>query len=220
MKKPIEIQLSPEGTNLYIFFGGIAAGIEMPQFEFYNASKIINEHKIFIRDFQQCWYQVGLPGISEDVYSTASYIKGQVEKIKPGKVFFVGNSMGGFAAILFSCLIGEGEVIAFAPQTFISPLLRLRHRDARWRKQIFNIYMKSFFKRKVWNLKPLLLNSGTRNKISIFVSDTDKLDNVHTSHIEDIPGVKVYKSTGGGHGVVRLLRDEGKLPAIMAGTFT
>ena len=72
--KSIEIDLSTNGRNLYIFFGGIVAGIAMPPLEFYNSSKIIDESKIFIRDLAQCWYQDGLPSISKDIYGTAGHI--------------------------------------------------------------------------------------------------------------------------------------------------
>ena len=205
---------------IYIsFFGGIAAGIVMPVFEFYNASKIIDDHKVFLRDFSQCWYQGGLPSISKDIYSTAKYLRSQIDDIKPEKVYFVGNSMGGYAAILFANLIGVGETIAFAPQTFISPLLRLKYRDKRWKKQILNTYIRSLFKRKIWNLRPLLMHSNKINKISIFVSKLDKLDYIHANHISDIEGVKIYEFEDGGHSIVKLLRDEGKLPAIMSGTY-
>ena len=220
MNEPIEIELSGNGKNLYIFFGGIAAGIAMPPFEFYNASKIINEHKMFIRDFSQCWYQNGLPLISRDIYSTARYLRNQIEKIKPEKVFFIGNSMGGYAAILFSNIMKIGESIAFAPQTFISPFLRIKYGDSRWRKQIRNTYKKSLFKPKIWNLRPLLLYANQGRKISVFVSKADKLDHIHALHIADIRGVNVYKFDGGGHGVVKLLRDQGKLPIIMSGSYT
>jgi hypothetical protein len=216
---PIERELSPDASNLYIFFGGIAAGITMPPFEFYNAAKIINENKIFIRDFGQCWYHNGLPGISNDIYSTANFIQKEIQSLNPQKVFFVGCSMGGYAAILFATLIGHGEVIAFSPQTFISPFLRMTHGDRRWSKQIFNAYKRSLFKRKVWNLKPLLLRKNCNQKISIFVSKDHRIDCVHAEHIKNISGVKIYEFNGGGHGVVKLIRDEGKLPAIMAGTY-
>jgi predicted esterase YcpF (UPF0227 family) len=219
MSEPIEVELSKNGKNLYIFFGGIAAGIAMPVFEFYNASKIIDDHKIFLRDFSQCWYQDGLPLISKDIYSTARYLRNQIDDIEPEKVYFVGNSMGGYAAILFASLIGVGEVIAFAPQTFISPFLRIKYRDHRWKKQILNTYNKSLLKRKIWNLRPLLMNSKNNNKISVFVSKEDKLDHIHASHISGIEGVKLYEFEDGGHGIVKLLRDEGKLPAIMSGTY-
>ena len=71
----IEIHLSENRSRLYIFFGGIVAGIGIPVFEFYNASKILDENKIFARDFSQCWYQNGLLEISQDIQSTADYLK-------------------------------------------------------------------------------------------------------------------------------------------------
>ncbi len=218
-KNPVEYELSLDAASLYIFFGGIASGIAIPPFEFYNSSKIINENKIFIRDFAQSWYHVGLPGISNDIYSTANFIKGTIEKIKPKRVFFVGNSMGGYAAILFANLLAEGEVIAFAPQTFISPLLRLRHRDGRWAKQIFNTYKNSLFLRKAWNLKSLMNKTTGNQKISVFVSKDYRLDYIHAVHIKNIPGVNIYEFDGSGHAIVKFLRDEGKLPAIMSGNY-
>jgi predicted esterase YcpF (UPF0227 family) len=215
----VEVQLSEKSKNLYLFFGGIAAGIAMPPFEFYNSAKIIDENKIFIRDFEQCWYQKGLPGISNDIQSTAKYIQKWIKKIKPEKIFFVGNSMGGYAAILFATLIGRGEVIAFAPQTFISPVLRLRHIDARWSSQILKTYFKSSFKTKVWDTKTLLKNKKSSQKISIFVSKDDRLDYIHALHLKSLLNVKVFEFDGGGHGIVKLLRDQGKLPAIMSGSY-
>ncbi len=220
MKDPVEIQLSEQGKNLYIFFGGIASGIVMPVFEFYRASKILDDHKIFLRDLAQCWYQVGLPPISRDIETTAQYLNAQIDRLKPEKVYFVGNSMGGYAAILFASLVGVGEAIAFAPQTFIDPYLRFKYRDKRWRRQIFNTYKKSVFKHKVWDLRPLLMQSNNKVKISVFVSRADRLDYIHALHISDIEGVKIHEFADGGHNVVRLLRNSGKLPDIMTGRYT
>jgi pimeloyl-ACP methyl ester carboxylesterase len=217
--KPVEIELVPDATSLYIFFGGIAAGIAMPPFEFYRSAKIINENKIFIRDLAQRWYQDGLPGISNDIDSTADFIRTEIKKLNPQKIFFVGNSMGGFAAILFSTLIGQGDAIAFAPQTFISPSLKLKHFDLRWLKPIWRTYKVDSAKRRIWDLRPLLLERGGNQKISIFVSKDCRLDHVHARHLKDIAGVKVFEFNSVGHGVVRLLKETGQLPAIMAGNF-
>lgn len=218
-KAAIEISLSACGRNLYIFFGGMAAGIVVPPFEFYNSSKIIDENKIFVRDFAQCWYHGGLPQISHDIGDTVVYFQHQIEQIKPDKVFFIGNSMGGYAAILFASLLGRGEAIAFSPQTFLSPYLRLKYRDFRWQLQILNTYRVSLAKRKVWDLERLLSQSTKTRKISVFVSTDERLDMVHADHIKHISGVNVHTFSGGGHGVVKLLRDQGKLPAIMSGTY-
>lgn len=215
----VEVILSPNASSLYIFFGGIAGGIGMPPFEFYKSSKIIDEHKIFIRDFSQSWYQHGLPGFSQDIYSTAMVIQTQIENLKPAKIFFVGNSMGGFGAILVNEILGKGEAIAFAPQTFISPFLRLIHRDSRWSKQIFSTYRKSLFRRHIWDVKTVLSHQRNNRKVSIFVSKSSRLDLIHAMRIKDISGVHIYQFEDGGHRLVKYLRDQGKLPAILLGDY-
>lgn len=217
--RPVEVELSATGSRLYIFFGGIAAQIAMPPFEFYNASRILDENKIFVRDFAQCWYQDGLPGIGEDIDATAGYLDERIDEIKPEKTFFVGNSMGGYAAILFASLTGKGEAVAFAPQTFVSPSLRLRHLDYRWPRQIVRTYLRSLRKRHVWDLRPLVQRREGVQKISIFVSKEHRLDHRHAEHLRSVAGVRVHEFESGGHGVVKVLRDEGRLPAIMSGTY-
>ena len=219
-KEPIERVLNPGSSTLYVIFGGIIAGITMPPFEFYRTAKILAANKIFIRDFNQCWYHDGLPGISNDVYSTASFLKKEIQALNPDKVFFVGNSMGGFAAILFAALTGVGDVIAFAPQTFLSPWLRLRYLDYRWQKEILKVYRRSALKHKVWDLRGFLENNRSHNKISIYVSKVDRLDCIHARHIENLTGVTIHVLDSGGHGVVKTLRDKGALPAILSGKNT
>jgi hypothetical protein len=215
----VEIEISTTGSSLYFFFGGIVAGIAMPPFEFYNSSKILEHSKIFFRDFNQCWYQNGIPDIGGNIHSIKNYIRKQTEAIKPENIYFVGNSMGGYAAILFAALTGKGEAIAFAPQTFISPHLRLFYGDRRWSRQIINTYKKSTLKRKAWDLKKVLRNSRGKHKISIFVSKDDQLDYIHANRIKNIPCVHIHEFHGGGHGIVKLLRDRGDLPNIMSGSY-
>ncbi|WP_289098616.1 hypothetical protein [uncultured Pseudoalteromonas sp.] len=219
MEKSVEIQLSNKGSDLYIFFGGIAAGIAMPPFEFYNAAGILEQHKIFIRDFHQNWYQNGLEGISQNVTTTTNFINKKINEIKPEKIYFVGNSMGGFAAILFARLIGRGEVIAFAPQTFICPIERIKKSDYRWFKQVFITYLSTFSKATYFNLKKLLLEKGGDNKISIFVSIEHRLDYQHALYLKGVDGVEIYEFSGFGHGIVKYLRDSGSLPDIMSGNY-
>jgi predicted esterase YcpF (UPF0227 family) len=218
-KQAIEIEFIDGSSKLYIFFGGIQAGIVMPSFEFYNSSKIISENKIFVRDFDQCWYQKGLPGAGNDVPAIAAYLKLMINEVGAEKVFFVGNSMGGFAAILFVALIGLGEAIAFAPQTFVSRDLRLRHDDSRWLSQIDNMYNLPIIKEEYLDLRRLLLGLKNKPKLSIFVSTNDSLDEAHANHLQDVPNVRVFKFKEGGHGVVKLLRDLGKLPEILSGEY-
>jgi len=215
----VERLLSPESEKLYFFFGGMKSIIGMPPFEFYNASKILNENKIFLRDLSQCWYHCGLQGISNDIDTTTKFIQKEISKINPTKVYFVGNSMGGYAAILFASLTKQGDAIAFAPQTFICPNLRKQLLDTRWSQHISNTYKISACKKKAYDLKPLL-SRRKEQRISIFVSKNHHLDYIHANHLRDVPCVNIYEFNRADHKIVRLLRDKGKLPTIMSGNYT
>ena len=215
----IEIDLSNESSILYIFFGGIQGRLAMPTFEFYNSANIINENKVFIRDLSQSWYQKGLLGLCADVPSIVEYLNKMINDINPDKIFFVGNSMGGYAAILFAALVGKGEAIAFSPQTFLTKKMREIHTDNRWIKQIESMYRAPKINKINQDLKLLLLVEDNKQKISIFVSMDDKLDEIHADHLSDVPYVNIFKFNKGGHSIVRLLRDQNMLPDILSGNY-
>jgi predicted esterase YcpF (UPF0227 family) len=215
----VETIIRPGSKSLYFFFGGIQASIAIPPFEFYKASGIIDENKVLLRDFSQSWYHAGLKDISVDINTTANYIENIINQISPEKLFFVGNSMGGYAAILLSALIGKGEVIAFAPQTFISSDLREKYNDTRWPQQIAKTLGLSTTHKEAHDLKEVLSNAKKDNKTSIYVARDNALDLNHASHVKGCPGVKVVEFDAGGHSLVRELRDNGKLPRIMVGEY-
>jgi len=58
-----------------------------------------------------------------------------------------------------------------------------------------------------------------RQKIHIFVSRDDALDLIHARHLEDLQNVSIFEFSQGGHGVVKYLKDLGKLPEIMSGNY-
>ena len=211
-------ELNPDSNRLYFIFGGIFAEIGMPPFEFYNASKILAENKIFFRDFSQSWYQNGIPAVGEDVVEICKYLTEKIRTLTPAEIFFVGNSMGGYAAILFATLIGSGTAIAFAPQTFISPSCKLRHFDMRWPKQTLKTYFRTLNKPRFWDLKALVTNQKSSAKIEIYVSTKDRLDIAHARRLSGANGVTLHEFDVGGHALVRHLRDAGLLSDILQGT--
>jgi hypothetical protein len=217
MEPAIEIQTVPGGTELYVFFGGIASGIGIPPFEFHKASGILNQHRIFVRDLRQCWYQAGIPGMGDDLRAVARDLDTRIRGIGADRVRFVGNSMGGFAALLFSSLLETGGAIAFSPQTFISPLLRLRHGDHRWWRRIWKAWVAGLRRERIWDLRGVLEKRPPPDGCLVCVSSSCPLDSVHAARISGLPGVEVRPFEEGGHGLVGWLRDTGRLASIMSG---
>lgn len=220
MKESIIQEFNNKSKTLYVFFGGINARIGMPPFEFYNSARIIEESKMFVRDFSQSWYQSGLKGISNNVLTTAKHIETVMDELQPRNVCFVGNSMGGFAAIMFSELINlKGKnvsVVAFSPQTFIAPKLRKLHGDGRWRKQMIKMHMKNLFNKNMYlDLDTLLSSKVIQRDINIYIGKDDALDVIHANHIAGHKGVTVHALESGGHNVIKQLRDTNQLQQIM-----
>ena len=105
---------------LIVSFGGSALVIGgITPFEFVNIlHKWFPEYdKKFYIDLHQKWYHNGIKGISTDIDETVSYLHGIISNYK--KVIFIGNSAGGYAAILFGSLLNISTVIAFVPQTIL-----------------------------------------------------------------------------------------------------
>jgi len=173
------------------------------------------ENKIFLRDFTQSWYQNGLPALGRDVFEIAEFPGERIRQVNPVEVYFVGNSTGGFAAILVATLIGSGTAIAFAPQTFISPISKRRHLDLSWPKQIATTYFTTLAERHVSDLKALLSANQSIAKIEIHVSTKDRLDLIHARRLRGICGTAIHEYDTGGHALVRHLRHEDRLSGIL-----
>lgn len=219
-KNPVLKKYVEESKKLYLIFGGISAGLGMVPFEFYKTARIVDENKFFFRDFSQSWYQNGLPGVGRNVFEVAGYIRETIDGLQPEEIYFVGNSMGGFAALLFASLVGKGKAIAFAPQSFISPILRYKHLDHRWQKQIIQTYIKTFYKKHVWDLKKWLATSTNDLNADIFVSKRHRLDYLHANRLRSTKAINIHEYDVGGHALVKCLRDEGHLPDILLGRYT
>lgn len=82
-------------------------------YEWYNTRHLNAGTHVFVRDVRKQWY---LSGINSEV-NTIDALLCFLSKLTVGKsVICVGASAGGYAAILFGCMLGAESVFAFSPQ--------------------------------------------------------------------------------------------------------
>lgn len=206
--------LLPGSESLYIFFGGISGGLGIPPFEFYRSAQIVEASKIFLRDPYQAWYQRGLPGIGDDIIAVANYISTCIEESGSKRICFIGNSMGGFAALLFSTLLRCGKVIAFVPQVFVSKEKRLRHQDRRWSREIGSM-LEHRTASHIYELDQIIREKFPEINANVFVSLSDKLDLIHAEQLEEFENIRIHRISAAGHNLVRELRADGTLEKIL-----
>lgn len=200
-------------NNLIITFGGIRNGVGIPIFEF---KKILTEYEnfdqIFIRDTQQMWYHNGIVDYADNIDELKFNLNSIISTYN--KVIFIGNSMGGFIAILLGVLLNVDTVLAFSPQTFIDKFRRFYFNDKRWSKQILNLY-KNNINNKYYNLKLVLKKSEYDTSINLIYSSIDRLDKIHATRLNSLTSVKLKGFDFGGHSLVSDLKHKNILRQIL-----
>ncbi|GAB5400448.1 MAG: hypothetical protein Aureis2KO_20330 [Aureisphaera sp.] len=196
---------------LLISFGGVKKGYGMPIFEFKRTLESIPCDKIFVRDHHQCWYQ---KGSDEQINSREKLLRRLNQLIKEGdykRIVFLGNSMGGYAAIYFGVLLKVDRILAFSPQTFIDSFRRLRYRDRRWQKQLSAVSRWNPFSAALNLTSHLKKHNEFSGRVNIFFGASDKLDTLHAERLNRFSNVKLIPVEDQDHSVVRYLRDNGDL---------
>lgn len=202
--------------TLIVAFGGIKVRGDKPVFEFLNLLKDNQTiDKIFIRDMNQVWYQNGIADDITNLRSVADYLENIISSKKYSNVVFIGNSMGGYAAILLGTLLRANKIIAFSPQTFIGRFRRLLSLDMRWRNQINNVHVNANKQPEYFDLKPLLKKGAHNTPIEIWYCKTHRLDSLHAQLLKKLPNVQLKTVFEGGHNCIKSLKDAGQLYEII-----
>ena len=210
---PFTMDVGSGSSTLLITFAGISGALGVYPFEFFKITKGFDVDKIFIRDVNQAWYHKGLNGIGNNIEEIADYFKKLIEKYNYNKVVCLGNSMGGYAALVIGKLIDADIILSFAPQTFLDSKNRELHRDNRWIEQIAQL--PTTIEPKYLDLS-LLFDSKTNNSlIHIFYSLDERIDIVHANWLKDTANVTLHVYENGGHQLVQHLRKSGELYRIL-----
>lgn len=187
---------------LLIAFGGLAGELGIPRFEFLKITIDLPASKVFVRDPYQAWYQLGISLKINNINALAKHLQELTALSKAKKVITIGNSAGGYAALLFGCLLKADTILAFCPQTFIG-----EEWDNRYSKQVLkSIRDKSFF-----DLLPLIYSNTYSSNIDIYACHNHPLDFAHAKRLSGLPNVNLHFFDKGGHGLAKELKATGEL---------
>src|SRR5471032_985145 len=125
------------GELLVITFGFVSWD-KRPDFDFYGRLKKLEEisgrhiNKILVRDSGNAWYHRKIDGLGLHVDETAAALRTLVQAIAPSKVITIGQSMGGYAAIMYGLLLDVQQVISFGPLSFLDVGQSRLYHELRW----------------------------------------------------------------------------------------
>jgi len=220
LQQGILIDNNNESKTMLIAFGGMKGIIGVPVFEFFKLTSRYSIKKVFLRDYDQVWYQNGIVGVGNDIDTITNYLKAHIKEQNVDKVVTVGNSAGGFASLLFGWLLEVDCALAFSPQTFISLYQCVLNLDYRWNFNLAKMYTSTSYKRKYLDLRKLFQTSPSRTYFHIHYCDNDFLDTRHANHMKGIPNVNLYSYPEGRHELIKLLRDNDILRKLLIQALT
>lgn len=211
----IVTDFSVDSKAMLITFGGIRGRFGMPIFEFFNLTANFDSQKVYLRDLEQVWYQNGITGIGKNVDQVALYINNLVRNQNTERVVLVGNSAGGYAALLFGGLLRVDEVHAFSPQTCLSRQARFQYGDYRWLLEIQKLHLTRQSGDRYLDLLPVLQGKKGKTRFHIHYCHRHRLDRIHATRLGQCQNVVLHQYESGGHALVRQLRDNGSLARLL-----
>jgi hypothetical protein len=200
---------NPEEDNrrLVVVFNGLYLGNE-GWYDFKNTLKRINVKQLFIKDYSKSWFLRPFEYCHQ-------FLKKLQEEHAGYKIYFMGNSIGGYASILFGSLLDIHKAISFCPQT----VLDIEHhtKDCIWYDALKDIQEMRRVYPEYFDLRKRLRNYNGKTQFDIYFSSDSELDEKMAMFIKEHPNVRtcdMYTSDMkeyGGHSVCRYLAKSGKL---------
>jgi hypothetical protein len=208
-----------KSDTLWVLFGGINGGLGVKILEFGTITKSFPIKKLFIRDMQQSFYQRGI--LEEENVNSVDDLKNflqiKIEEANVKKLAFIGNSAGGYAALLFARLLNiVDEVHAFAPQTFLDNSNRKKNNDHTL-PEIYAYLNNEMKDKSYFDLKEVYSKYEFNDKgdFYIYYDKTFEIDRIHAERMGIFPGVILQPYKSGGHDVIKEMKMNGELSEVL-----
>lgn len=203
---PVEF-IDKSASETLIVFGGMASKPSMPPKEFFATLSGKNLNIIFVKDFQQCWYQNGLMGLSDDIETTVEYLKSLIPR-QTEKLTCLGTSAGGYASIRFGVSLKADRILSFSPQTKIDNAIfnRFKSLDSRMKEV-------SFSNTADFDLSLFLSNEDYIGKIELFYGEYNKSDRDAAQNVAKF--VTLCPCPTNDHNIASFMKSNGDLDLIL-----
>lgn len=188
-----------------IVFGGMATIPSMPPKEFFASFREKNINIIYVKDFQQCWYQNGLMGLTDDIQSTVDYLKSLIPS-RTNKLACLGTSAGGYASIRIGVELNAERILAFSPQTKINKPVFNKFKSLDSRRDEINLNNEI-------NLSNFLKTSNYKGKIDLYYGKLNKADKNAAENISSYVNLHSYSTDK--HSIATFLKSKGLLSDIL-----
>lgn len=180
-------------------------------------------NRILLRDRTFHWYLYGVPGLGENVDEMVARLKRIIAIMRPREVWCIGDSLGGYAAVMIGFLLNAERIVGISPVSTIDAHSTRLYNEKRflWRMDFVaaNPPQSGYY-----DLPRLGRETGYRGKLHLIIGtsggitapDTVNFDVMHAYRFGHVPGLKLHYVRDADHDYVTLLlRQRGKIDKLL-----
>ncbi len=212
----LSADMESESRTLLITFGGMKSMAGIASFEFVALTNSMPVKRLFVRDPRQSWYHRGMPKHGSSLANVVDALRSFLAAHEVDRLVTVGNSAGGYAALVFGTLLGADAVLSFSPQTVLDGALLAEMGDHRWDDLLAPLVRNNALESHWTDLRDALPSARCADtSYRVFYDETVPGDRAHAENLRGIEGLRLYRFGHGGHTLARCLRDCGALERIL-----
>lgn len=190
----ILIKEKPGSNNLIIIFtGGRGRVTEIPLILYHSINKNIDANIIYLRDRLGLSYSTGIKSLGESVVDTANYLAKIARNLEVKNISCLGNSAGGFAALLYGRLIKAQRICSICGPTTFNHLYNVN--DGRGNPEVLELIQESSTNDEL-DLINLYKKSDQVQDIHCYYGKDMPQDSWQAERFKDIPGVQTFAIDG------------------------
>ncbi|WP_085848473.1 hypothetical protein [Pacificibacter marinus] len=209
---PVERKIveAPQGT--IISLGSLLNGPAAPKREFSRVLESAQMNQVFLKDYEQVWYQRGLLGITENRAETVTWM-GDFLKDMPRPWHFIGASAGGYMALYLGHQLKADGIVTFGAQTLVNRRSVVKFAGQKPWEIGFDLNDPSN------DLLPLLRDEPFAGKAELHYAEHNPFDTQQMQRVEDCSNVMLVPHDYKRHPVAFHLREIGELSNVLNRAF-
>jgi pimeloyl-ACP methyl ester carboxylesterase len=214
-------EVGQDPSVLIIAFSGFGQRFStVSSFEFFQATATMEFSRILCRDPRRLWYHAGIDSQHDSLASTAGLLTEYIEALEPETILTMGSSMGGYAALVFGCLLKVNHVHAFGPQTCLEPDYVLHERAPRAPELVKTGIYKRFWRSPhadpdFYDIADVIRARPGETRYCIHYCKDHVPDQMSAEKLQGVNGVNIYPYDCMGHNIGRRMVKDRRLRSVI-----
>ena len=179
-------------------------------------------HRIHLRDPRMAWYLQGITGLGENLDTTLDALRRHIAALPATRMTMLGQSMGGYGAILYGLALGADRVVALGSLSTMDAADARARGDQRWLSVMERLEAEGLgaaqtdlvaLARQASALPELRLHYGDRPDAP--EQGPVNLDLFHAERFATLPGCRITRHADSDHVVVNHLKATREIDAVL-----